>query len=111
MNIQKTNFNKIQKKILDYFFTSWNGSWQRFSSGVITLLLGFYIGSNVTSYFLEKIDQRILAVLIMVIIIEFLIRVRSIVKDNPWPLTWLAIDNLRIGAVYAVALEAFKLGS
>ena len=27
------------------------------------------------------------------------------------PLGWLLLDNLRIGLVYALVLEAFKLGS
>jgi hypothetical protein len=27
------------------------------------------------------------------------------------PLPWLVVDNVRMGAVYAVVLEAFKLGS
>jgi hypothetical protein len=33
------------------------------------------------------------------------------VRSDPWPLPWLALDNLRIGTIYAVVLEAFKLGS
>jgi len=33
------------------------------------------------------------------------------VRSVPSPLPWLALDNLRIGTIYAVVLEAFKLGS
>jgi hypothetical protein len=47
----------------------------------------------------------------MVIVIELLIRGRSYVKQEPWPLSWLALDNIRIGAVFSVVFEAFKLGS
>ena len=47
----------------------------------------------------------------MVIILELIVRLRSRVRSGPWPISWLAIDNLRIGTVYAVVLEAFKLGS
>ena len=51
------------------------------------------------------------AVLVMVLIIELIVRLRSKVRPGPWPLPWLALDNLRIGTVYAVVLEAYKLGS
>jgi hypothetical protein len=39
------------------------------------------------------------------------VRLRSrLVRSEPG-LGWLMADNLRIGLVYAVVLEAFKLGS
>jgi hypothetical protein len=39
------------------------------------------------------------------------VRLRSrLVADDP-SLAWIVVDNLRIGLVYAVVLEAFKLGS
>ena len=47
----------------------------------------------------------------MVVVLEVLVRLRSRVRIEPWPLGWLALDNLRIGTVYAVVFEAFKLGS
>ena len=50
-------------------------------------------------------------VLSMVIVVELLVRARTYVKREPWPIGWLAIDNIRIGAVFSVVFEAFKLGS
>ena len=50
-------------------------------------------------------------VLVMVLVIEVAVRLRTRVESDPWPLKWLAIDNLRLGVVYAVVLEAYKLGS
>jgi hypothetical protein len=47
----------------------------------------------------------------MVLLVELLIRLRSrLIRGRP-PLGWLLCDNLRMGAVYAVVLEAFKLGT
>ena len=103
----KYNFLNFWQNITYSFI----GSWRRRSIGLISLLSGFYIGSNVTVYFLEKTGKRPLVVLVMVLVIELLIRSRTRVKAIPWPLPWLAIDNIRIGTVYAVVLEAFKLGS
>jgi hypothetical protein len=50
-------------------------------------------------------------VLGLVAMIEVMVRLRTRVQAEPWPLAWLALDNLRIGVVYAVVLEAYKLGS
>ena len=47
----------------------------------------------------------------MVIVVELLVRARTYVKREPWPIGWLAIDNIRIGAVFSVVFEGFKLGS
>jgi hypothetical protein len=39
------------------------------------------------------------------------VRLRTRIVQGRPPLGWLVLDNLRIGLVYAVVLEAFKLGS
>ena len=111
MALYNTRLNNFQKKFISYLFQGWNGSWRNLSLGLITLLLGFYLGSNLTVYYLQVVGQRPFVVLIMVLLIEILIRFRSRVSSYPWPILWLSLDNLRIGAVYAVVLEAFKLGS
>jgi len=44
-------------------------------------------------------------------VIELMVRLRSRFVADRTPLGWLLLDNLRIGLVYAVVLEAFKLGT
>ena len=57
------------------------------------------------------IGHRPVVVLIWLLVIEVVVRLRSrLVEDDP-SLAWIVVDNLRIGLVYAVVLEAFKLGS
>ena len=109
--MQQTKFNKLIVQLLDYFAISITGPWKRRSLGLISLLLGFYLGSNITVYFLERIGQRPFVVFSLFIIIEIITRIRSNVKAIIWPLHWLAIDNIRIGLIYSIVLEAFKLGS
>jgi hypothetical protein len=54
---------------------------------------------------------RPLAVLILVVIVEVVVRLRGrLVKADP-PLAWLLVDNVRLGLIYSVVVEAFKLGS
>ena len=109
--IQNTRLARLQKYLFNSILFYLTGPWKRRSFSLISLLIGFYLGSNLTVYFLERTGQRPMVVLIMVLIIEALIRLRSRFKANPIPIIVLGIDNTRIGAVYAVVLEAFKLGS
>jgi hypothetical protein len=50
-------------------------------------------------------------VLAVVLALEVLVRLRGRVVTGEPPLVWRVLDNLRIGLVYAVVLEAFKLGT
>ena len=52
-----------------------------------------------------------LVVLSVVLLLELVVRIRTRVVQGGPALGWLVLDNLRIGLVYAVVLEAFKLGS
>ena len=47
----------------------------------------------------------------VVLLLELVVRIRTRVVQGRPALGWLVLDNLRIGLVYAVVLEAFKLGS
>lgn len=111
MALQLTRYERLQRQLGHQIRPALIGPWRRRSIGALALLVGFFVGSNFTTYYLEKIGQRPLVVLGLVIAIELAVRMRSRVVADPWPLKWLAIDNLRLGVVYAVVLEAFKLGS
>ena len=84
--------------------------WRRLSLVVISGLLGFLIGSAVTSVagVLGQMDP--VAALLVVVFCELTIRVR-----NNWsgttttPLAFQLLDMLRIGFLYGLFLEAFKL--
>lgn len=112
MTLQATRYEQLQRRIGLHMAQTLVGPWRRRSLGVLSLLFGFIIGSNVTMYWFQRSgENRPAAVLVMVIILEVIVRLRGNVRRGPWPLWWLALDNLRIGTVYAVVLEAFKLGS
>ena len=111
MALQLTRYERLQRQLGHQIRPAFVGAWRRRSIGALALLIGFFIGSNFTTYYLEKIGQRPLVVLAMVLVIELAVRLRTRVEADPWPLKWLAIDNLRLGIVYAVVLEAYKLGS
>jgi hypothetical protein len=108
---QATRFDRLLRSLADLLLGSLRGSWRRRSLVVLALLLGFYAGQNVTALMLENWRLRPLVVLQLVLVLELLIRLRSRTVRDSVPLGWLLVDNLRIGLVYALVLEAFKLGS
>jgi hypothetical protein len=109
--LQATRFDRLQRRLGDLLLGGFSGSWRRRSLAVLALLLGFYIGQNVTALWLEQIGRRPQVVLVLVLLIELIVRLRTRWVVNRPPLGWLMLDNLRIGLVYALVLEAFKLGS
>jgi len=54
---------------------------------------------------------RPVVVLALVLIVEAIVRLRSQLVTAEPNLAWVVADNLRLGALYAVVLEAFKLGT
>ena len=111
-NLQPTRFNRAIERLIAQLLGNLRGNWRLRSSVVLALLLGFYAGSNLTAYVLLRIPGgRPMAVLTMVLLVELVVRVRGrLVRATPG-LGWVLVDNLRIGMVYAVVIEAFKLGT
>ncbi len=108
---QKTNLDKLITFLTTTFSDSFIGPWKVKSIALLSILFGFYIGSNLTVYYLQKTGQRTVVVFLMVLLLEVIIRLRNTVKTSKMPLKWVAIDNIRMGSIYAVILEAFKLRS
>jgi len=109
--VEPTRFSQAQGQLGRVLFGGLRGNWRHKSLAILALLLGIYGGSNLTAYFLQRIGQRPMVVLVMVLALEAVVRSRSRwLKGDPG-LGWVICDNLRIGLVYAVVLEAFKLGS
>ena len=110
--LQRTRFNRALERLAALLLGNMRGSWRYRSTVLLALLLGFYGGSNVTAYFLVSFPGgRPLAVVLMLVLVELLVRLRGRLAPSQPGLGWVVLDNLRIGAVYAVVLEAFKLGT
>lgn len=110
--MQPTRFNWFSVGLAQGLLGSLRGNWRHRSVVLLALLLGFYAGGNLTSYLLLFFPGgRPMAVLALVLLLELVVRLRGrLVQERPG-LGWVVLDNLRIGLVYAVVLEAFKLGT
>ena len=98
-SIQRTRLAGLQNSWGAGIRRSWSGPWWRRSA---SFLLGFFIGSNLPVYILDAVELRTYTALCALIICELMVLGR---RRLPW------LDNLRLGFVYAVVLEAFKVGS
>ncbi|MGC6482430.1 MAG: DUF565 domain-containing protein [Synechococcus sp.] len=111
MVLQRTRFERLQRHLGDQIQPAVHGPWRRRSVEALVLLLGFVLGNNLSTYYLEKLGQRPFVALALVLLIELTVRCRTRVTTTPWPLAWRLVDNLRVGVLYAVVFEAYKVGS
>lgn len=109
--LQRTRLQRFQDQAGGSLIGAWGGNWRRRSLVLLALLLGFYAGANVTALVFVGLRFRPVVVLLLVVALELLVRLRTRLVGTPAPLAWVIVDNLRIGLVYAVVLESFKLGS
>lgn len=108
---QTTRFERLQRQLADLLLGGLRGSWRRRSLVLLALLVGFYGAQNLTALWLERIGLRPVVALVVVLLVELVVRLRTrLVAERP-ALAWLLLDNLRLGLVYGLVLEAFKLGS
>jgi dolichol kinase len=109
---QQTRFERAASALAASALGQLRGGWRHRSAQLLALLLGFYAGGNVTAYVLPMFPGgRPAMVVAVVVALELLVRLRSRLVTAEPPLGWRLLDNLRIGLVYAVVLEAFKLGT
>ena len=112
MTTHLTRYEQFQRRIGVQLITSANRILASPQPGCSLPAVGVPFGQQLHHVLVSKWSvQRPFVVLSMVIVIELLVRARTYVKREPWPIGWLAIDNIRIGAVFSVVFEAFKLGS
>ena len=107
---QKTNF---QLKVVENIQTLsiWaNNPWRRYSIALITLLIGYFLGSSLgmVSAVVELMDP--VAALLSVIFIEILIVLRRNLRfERKQRFLLLLLDSLRLGLFYGFFTESLKL--
>ena len=108
--MQKTNFSRITYKVNNLLFGFLSNTWRSKSIALISVLTGYFLFANFLTKFISEGKNELIMVPIIIVFLEFIIRIKPSTKSKFFDL-WSVIDKLRIGAFYAVILEAFKLGS
>ena len=107
---QKTNF---QIRIVENIQTIsiWaNNPWRRYSTSIITLLIGYFFGSSLgmVSAVVELMDP--VAAFLSVVFIEILIVLRRNLRfERKRKFLILLLDSLRLGLFYGFFTESLKL--
>tara|TARA_Y100000991_G_scaffold181399_1_gene144271 strand:- start:74 stop:400 length:327 start_codon:yes stop_codon:yes gene_type:complete len=108
--MQKTKFSRINDQLNNLLFGFLASSWKSKSINIISVLTGYFLFANFVTKFISEGKNELIMVPIIILFIELIIRVRPSQKSSFFNV-WSIVDKIRIGATYAVILEAFKLGS
>ena len=108
--MQKTNFSRITYQLNNLFFGFLSDTWRTKSIGLISVLTGYFLFANFVTKFIPEGKIELIMVPIIILLIEIIIRTKPSSKSRIYHI-WSVVDKLRIGAIYAIILEAFKLGS
>ncbi len=109
--MQKTKFRELIDSSLLIVKPIISDSWTKRSLSFLFLLSGFYFTNSLLSFLLDKNVNTIFLSIFLILIMEVLIRLLIFSKISKLSIIILSINNFRIGATYALILEAFKLGS
>ena len=108
--MQKTNFLRITSQLNNLLFGFLSDTWRSKSIGLISVLTGYFLFANFLTKFITEGKNELIMVPIIIVFIEIIIRIKPPSNSRFYDL-WSLVDKIRIGAIYAVILEAFKLGS
>ena len=108
--MQKTNFSRITNKVNNLLFGFLSNTWRSKSIALISVLTGYFLFANFLTKFISEGKNELIMVPIIILFIEIIVRIKPSSSSKFYDL-WSVVDKLRIGAIYAVILEAFKLGS
>ena len=108
--MQKTNFSRISYQLYNLLFGFLSDTWRSKSIGLISVLTGYFLFANFLTKFISEGKNELVMVPIIIVFIEIIIRIKPSSNSKFYNL-WSVVDKLRIGAIYAIILEAFKLGS
>ena len=108
--MQKTRFTVFLDSLNLVFLSFIKSSWKEKALNLLSILFGYFLFANFITKFISEGKNELLMIPVIIILFEIIIRIKPLSKSNIY-LLWMLLDKIRIGAVYALILEAFKLGS
>ena len=108
--MQKTRFTVFYDSLNLVLLGFLKSSWKDKSLNLLSILFGYFLFANFITKFISEGKNELLMIPVIIILFEVIIRMKPTKNSNIY-LVWNVLDNVRIGAVYALILEAFKLGS
>jgi hypothetical protein len=115
--MQNTRLNTLFDVSLERLFQWANHPWRRISLSCISLLLGFFLASAISTTLGAKSQWDIVIAGITVFFAEVISYIfyrkkqRYQSHTSPRPLALSMLNSIKIGVLYGMVLEACKLGS
>ena len=107
---QETNFRIYLGRAFERLENWAVNPWRKYSFLLIILLIGFLLGTSIGTIngVLALMDP--VGALFAVLLLEFLVRIRRYwPKDKGYEIVLSSIDSARIGFLYGLLMEGFKL--
>tara|TARA_B100000575_G_C22984096_1_gene567694 strand:+ start:601 stop:927 length:327 start_codon:yes stop_codon:yes gene_type:complete len=108
--MQKTRFTFLYNSLSLFFLGFLRSSWRNKAINLLSILFGYFLFANFITKFISEGKNELIMIPVIIITFEIIIRVKPKRKSN-FHLIWMFLDRVRVGAIYALILEAFKLGS
>tara|TARA_B100000674_G_scaffold448152_1_gene416345 strand:+ start:139 stop:465 length:327 start_codon:yes stop_codon:yes gene_type:complete len=108
--MQKTRFTVLFDSLNLVFLGFLKSSWKDKAFNLLSILFGYFLFANFITKFISEGKNELLMIPVIILIFEIIIRIKPIRQSSGY-FFWMLLDKIRIGAVYALILEAFKLGS
>ena len=108
--MQKTRFTVFYDSLNLAFLSFLKSSWRDKALNLLSILFGYFLFANFITKFISEGKNELLMIPVIIVLFEIIVRIKPLKKSNLY-LLWMLLDKIRIGAVYALILEAFKLGS
>ena len=108
--MQKTRFTVFYDSLNLVFLGFLKSSWKDKSLNLLSILFGYFLFANFITKFISEGKNELIMIPVIIVLFEVIIRTKPPRNSNIY-LPWMLLDKIRIGAVYALILEAFKLGS
>ena len=108
--MQKTRFTVFNESLNFIILGFLKSSWKDKALNLLSILFGYFLFANFVTKFISEGKNELIMIPVIIILFEIIIRMKPLRKSNIYSF-WMLLDKFRIGAVYALILEAFKLGS
>ena len=108
--MQKTRFSVFYDSLNIVFLGFLRSSWKDKAVNLLSILFGYFLFANFITKFISEGKNELIMIPVIIIFFEIIIRIKPLMKSNLYIL-WIILDKIKVGAVYALILEAFKLGS
>lgn len=109
--MQNTRFNQLIDGSLAQLNIWFSNPWRRFSAIALSFALGFFVGAAASLIAGQIASWDVVAAALLVVLVELISRLAYSGKQSLNSFILNLLNAFKIGAIYSLFVEAFKLGS